>query len=463
MPPRWNINTNPLPRTEAELNEHISLAIAQHEALRSEQSGGTSGNNPPTGCTYKQFLDCKLLNFDGAGGAVAFVRWVKKTDSVLRMSKCLPEQRVTYISRLSLDGALSWWNLQVQTKGEAAAYAMSWDELKELMRKKYCTWAEIQKLETEFWNLKMDGPKIAEYIQRFHDLSRVVPYLVEPEFKRIERFIWGLAPEILSMATASKPPTIIEAIDLSVALTEEAPRLGKFSKSGPVSMKIVVGLGMPKIRVGLVRDAVIRIKEEMVTKVVTVIKMVIGTKVGMVIREENGNIGENGNQAGNGNHGGNNNNNNQAGMVMVEAKAVMAAETWGILREIALKIIKPVEDFVSIEFKNTLDLVTSKLDVPYSIELANGKLVEASEVIKGCTLELGEREFSIDLLPVDLGSFDVVVGMDWLSDNRAEVVCHKKTIRIPLLNGETLVIHGEKRETPLRIINCMKAQKCLRI
>ncbi|XP_022003134.1 keratin, type I cytoskeletal 9-like [Helianthus annuus] len=159
MPPRRETR---LPTTETELQAQISRAIVQHEALRSEHSGGTSGNNPPHGCTYKQFLDCKPLNFDETGGAVAFV---------------------TYISGLFLDGALSWWNLQVQTLGEEAAYAMSWEEMKELMRKKYCSRAEIQKLETEFWNHKMDGPKIAEYVQRFHDLSRVVPYMVEPEFK----------------------------------------------------------------------------------------------------------------------------------------------------------------------------------------------------------------------------------------------------------------------------------------
>ncbi|XP_021991599.1 glycine, alanine and asparagine-rich protein-like [Helianthus annuus] len=99
MPPRRN---NQLSTTEAELQERISQAIAQHEALRSKHGGGTSGNNPPNGCTYKQFLDCKPLNFDGTG-----------------------------------DGALSWWNLQVQTLGEAAAYAFSWDELKELMQKKF--------------------------------------------------------------------------------------------------------------------------------------------------------------------------------------------------------------------------------------------------------------------------------------------------------------------------------------
>ncbi|XP_035830856.1 N66 matrix protein-like [Helianthus annuus] len=147
------------------------------------------------------------------------------------MSKCAPEHQVTYISGLFLDGALSWWNLQVQTLGEAAAYGMTWDEMKELMRKKYCSRTEIQKSEIEFWNLKMDGPKIAEYVQRFHNLSRVVHYMVEPEFKRVERFIWGLTPQIMSIVTTSKPPTITKAIDLSVALTEEAIRLNKFSIS----------------------------------------------------------------------------------------------------------------------------------------------------------------------------------------------------------------------------------------
>ncbi|KAJ0796350.1 putative transcription factor interactor and regulator CCHC(Zn) family [Helianthus annuus] len=189
--------------------------------------------NVCAGCTYKQFLDCKPVNFDGTGGAVAFVRWAEKTESVLRMSKCALDQQVTYISGLFLDGGLSWWNLQVQTLGEAAAYALTWTELKELMRKKYCSRAEIQRLETEFWHLKMEGSKIAEYVQRFHDLSHVVPYMVTPEFKRIECFIWGLAPQIISMVTSSKPATITEAIDLSVALTEEAIRLNKFDEAEP--------------------------------------------------------------------------------------------------------------------------------------------------------------------------------------------------------------------------------------
>ncbi|KAM0009604.1 putative transcription factor interactor and regulator CCHC(Zn) family [Helianthus debilis subsp. tardiflorus] len=228
MPPRRDVR---VPTNEAELQGIIAAVIAQYEAHHSERNGGTSGNNPPNGCTYKQFLGCQPLHFDYNGGAVAFVRWIEKTDIVLRASKCAPRDQVTYISGLFRDGALSCWKLQVQTMGEAAAYALSWDELKELMHKKYYSRTESQKVETEFWNLKMEGPKIAEYVEKFQVLSRIVPYMVDPEFKRIERFIWGLAPQIMSMVTASKPATITEAINLSVALTEEAIRMNKFSTS----------------------------------------------------------------------------------------------------------------------------------------------------------------------------------------------------------------------------------------
>ncbi|KAJ0576069.1 putative nucleotidyltransferase, Ribonuclease H [Helianthus annuus] len=65
-------------------------------------------------------------------------------------------------------------------------------------------------------------------------------------------------------------------------------------------------------------------------------------------------------------------------------------------------------------------------------------------------------------MPVQLGSFDIVIGMDWLSTNQAEVVCYDKIIRIPHPTNETLLVHGEKNEMPLRIISYIKAQKCLR-
>ncbi|XP_035837237.1 N66 matrix protein-like [Helianthus annuus] len=65
--------------------------------------------------------------------------------------------------------------------------------------------------------------------------------------------------------------------------------------------------------------------------------------------------------------------------------------------------------YASLKFKSILGLVASKLDNPHSKELANGKLVEANEVIENDKIEPGEREFMLDLLPVELGSFDKVI------------------------------------------------------
>ncbi|XP_021994340.1 uncharacterized protein LOC110890988 [Helianthus annuus] len=164
------------------------------------------------------------MNYDGTGGAVAFVRWTEKTEATIRMSKCTADQQVAFATGLFVDEALTWWNLQARTLGDDAAYGLAWDELKERMREKYCSCAELQRLETEFWHLTMEGVDINGYTRRFHDLSKVLPYMVTPEFKRFERYIWGLAPDFRGMVTSAKPQTITEAVTMAANLTEDCVR-----------------------------------------------------------------------------------------------------------------------------------------------------------------------------------------------------------------------------------------------
>ncbi|GJS11277.1 putative reverse transcriptase domain-containing protein [Tanacetum coccineum] len=78
----------------------------------------------------------------------------------------------------------------------------------------------------------------------------------------------------------------------------------------------------------------------------------------------------------------------------------------------------------------------SELGFRYEIEIASGQLVEIDKVIKGCKLEIEGHVFDIDLIPFGHGSFDVIIGMDWLSDHKAEIICHEKVVRIPLLDGK---------------------------
>ncbi|GJX08105.1 putative reverse transcriptase domain-containing protein [Tanacetum coccineum] len=65
----------------------------------------------------------------------------------------------------------------------------------------------------------------------------------------------------------------------------------------------------------------------------------------------------------------------------------------------------------------------------------------------------------LPLLPIELGSFDVIVGMDWMAEHRAEVVCYKKYIRVPYGN-DMLIIQGErsrvKNESRLEVISSIK-------
>ncbi|GJY30972.1 putative reverse transcriptase domain-containing protein [Tanacetum coccineum] len=71
--------------------------------------------------------------------------------------------------------------------------------------------------------------------------------------------------------------------------------------------------------------------------------------------------------------------------------------------------------------------------------MADGNLVSINTVIQGATLTLLNQPFKIDLMPIKLGSFDVVVDMDWLSKYHARIICDKKVVHIPI-NVETLII-----------------------
>ncbi|GKE46361.1 putative reverse transcriptase domain-containing protein, partial [Tanacetum coccineum] len=118
--------------------------------------------------------------------------------------------------------------------------------------------------------------------------------------------------------------------------------------------------------------------------------------------------------------------------------------------------------FVSTAFSSEIDITPTTLDHYYDVELADGKIIRINTIIRGCTLNFLNHPFNIDLMLVELGSFDVIIGMDWLAKYHAVIVCAKKIVRIPWGN-ETLIVRGDGRdrgnETRLNIISCTKTQK----
>nr|GEV93492.1 reverse transcriptase domain-containing protein [Tanacetum cinerariifolium] len=118
--------------------------------------------------------------------------------------------------------------------------------------------------------------------------------------------------------------------------------------------------------------------------------------------------------------------------------------------------------FVSTTFSSLIDIIPFALDTKYNVELGNGKLIGVNTIIRGCTLNFLNHPFNINLMPVELGSFDVILGMDWFSKYHAMMVCDKKIVCIPYGN-ETLIIQGDRSngrsESRLNIISCTKTQK----
>nr|GEY26755.1 reverse transcriptase domain-containing protein [Tanacetum cinerariifolium] len=97
--------------------------------------------------------------------------------------------------------------------------------------------------------------------------------------------------------------------------------------------------------------------------------------------------------------------------------------------------------FVSISFASMLNIPSLTLDTTYNIEMADGNLIRTNTIIQGCTLTLLNQTFEIDRMPIKLGSFDVVIGMDWLSKYHAKIICDEKFVYIPI-EDETLIIRG---------------------
>ncbi|GKB77349.1 putative reverse transcriptase domain-containing protein [Tanacetum coccineum] len=117
--------------------------------------------------------------------------------------------------------------------------------------------------------------------------------------------------------------------------------------------------------------------------------------------------------------------------------------------------------FISTTFSSLINIAPTPLDDSYDVELADGKIVGIDTIIRGCTLNFLDHPFNIDLMPVELGSFDVIIGMDWLRRRHAVIVCNEKLVQVPYGN-ETLTFCGNEssneRESRLAFISYSKAQ-----
>ncbi|GJZ87279.1 putative reverse transcriptase domain-containing protein [Tanacetum coccineum] len=391
---------NILPQIFTQVTNNVNNANANG-------GNGENGNGGNNGCSYKAFLACNPQDYDGKGGAVALTRWIEKMESA---------------------------------RGREAAMGMIWVEFKALLIEEFCPSNKMEKLESEFWNHTIVG---ANHVGR-------VPHLVTPESKRIGRYINGLAPQIRGMLRATQPTTIQSAILTARIFTDEVVRCGPLTRSGEKRKEMEETSKQGDCRASI-------------KKVTPVSAVRMGNNQGVCyecgssehLRNTCPKLNRAPGQAGNrlaleGNRN-TQNNRNQARERAFSVNAVDALQdpnvvmgTFSLNGHFATVLFDSRADFsfISTKFVPLLNVKPSIVSPGYVIEVANGKKEEVDRIIGDCKLELGNSLLTIDLIPLGHRSFDVIVRMDWLSKNKAEIVCREKVVRIPLEGGEILRVQG---------------------
>ncbi|GJV93055.1 putative reverse transcriptase domain-containing protein [Tanacetum coccineum] len=442
-----------------------------------------------------EFLACNPKEYDGKGGVVVLTCWIEKIESVQDMSGCCVDQKVKYTAGSFVGKALTWWNSQIRTLSQEVAVSMSWNDFKFMMIEEFCPSHEMKKLESELWNHAMVGAGHAAYTDRFHELARLVPHLLTLESWMIERYVYGLALQICRMMAATEPKTIQKAVQISGALTDEAVRNGSIKK-----VEKRENVGEPsKDKNG--RDDNKRTGNAFATTVNPVGRENTGTwpkcttcnsyhapggpcrtcfnynRPGHLAKDYRG-VSRNVNPvnarnptvracyecgstdhvrsacpglnkaqgpkenrqnqvaANNGGHGHGNQGNQDRGRAFMlgeeEARQDpnIVTGTFTLNNHFATTLFDSGADysFVSTTFIPLLGIEPSELGFRYEIEIASGH-----------------------------GSFDVIIGMDWLSNYKDEIICHEKVVRIPLPYGKVLRVLGERPEEKAKLLMSAKA------
>ncbi|KAJ9561552.1 hypothetical protein OSB04_006712 [Centaurea solstitialis] len=462
----------------ASLSSIVSQVAAGLNANRENNPGPDAIRNRE--CTYKSFRSCNPKEFHGTEGAVGLLTWIECMESVLHINKCTEGNKVEYAACLLQGRALTWWNTQVQTRDCAAIGQISWEDFKKMLKEEHH---------------EMKGSDISTYTTRFHELAKLVPHLVTPEQNRVDRYVWGLSSAIRGNVTAAEPQTLPEAVNLATRLTNNAIRSGTFendSAKGKRKMEEPVkgkfgqrvnkdrrvtrnfGIQTPTLEKGKGPQCVCdRCHHQHLRRCITCFKC---NQAGYVAQDcktgqrrtcfECGSPDHYRNMCPKRNHRSYTNptqpanQGNRGGLARGRAFVIgveEAKQNPDVVTGTFLLNNYPA----SVLFDSGADR-SYNLKEEHIIEYSNEELVKANKVVKKCTLRLAGKDISIDLIPIKIGSFDIGIGMDWMSNHRATICCAEKIVMVALPEGGVFEVHGVKPKRDIKIVSYMKMRSHLR-
>nr|GEW17046.1 putative reverse transcriptase domain-containing protein [Tanacetum cinerariifolium] len=497
MPPKRRSQTNPqLTLTQEDVDQLVQDGIAaairdEYERVRREATR--------------------------AEGAFRLVRWFEKMENTFEISECAEVRKVKFATATLHGQALTWWNSQVATLGREVENAGSWAEVKQMMTDEFCPTKEVQRLEDELRHLKLRDMNIAAYTERLNELAILCLVAIPNEKKKVELYIKGLPEIIKGETTSSRPVTLNEAVRMAHALMEQKiqaknERIAEGLKrkwennnqgnnnnnnhnrgnyqnnnhhnqnnnprqNNARAMTTAQNTGAnqtgvaPKCnRCGRCHFHKCPPRCENCRRIGHKAKDCQGKNVapGTVVQpnivcyscEERGHKSSECPKKAD----------RRGGNVQGQAYIIRDAEhnqgpnvvmgTFLLNNRYATMLFDSEADksFVDIKFSHLIDIKPVRLNSSYEVELADRKVVSTNSVLRGCTLNLLDHLFDIDLILIELGTFGVIVGMDWLVERNALIVCGIKEVHVPYRN-KTLVVKSDSSVSRLKVISCIKARK----
>ncbi|GJR62396.1 reverse transcriptase domain-containing protein [Tanacetum coccineum] len=341
-------------------------------------------------CTYNDFLKCQPLNFKGTEGVVDLSQWFERMEPIFHISNCTVENQVKFATCTLHSVSLTWWNTHVKTVGLDAAY--------------------------EIWDLKVKGTDLTSYTQRFQELALLRGRMFPEESDKIEKYVRGTGEK--KQYGGSKP------LCSKCNYHHDGPCAPKCHKCNKVGHFTRDCRSTPNANNANNQKGTGSGQKP------TFYECGVQGHFKRECPKLKNNNNNRGNQVGGGNapakvyavgHAGTNPYSN-----VVTGTFLLNNRYTSIIFDTSSD-----RSFVSTAFSSQIDITTTALDHYYDVKLADGRIIGLNTILRGCTLNILNHPFNIDLMPVELGSFDAIIGMDWLVKYQAIIVCAKKIVRIP--------------------------------
>nr|GEX55909.1 hypothetical protein [Tanacetum cinerariifolium] len=394
------------------------------------------------------------VNRAGVQGAVELCKWLEKTKMVFGISECAEGKKVKFAAATLQGRALTWWNSQVATRGLEAANQITWTEMKKLMIEEFCPDEELQRMEHELWNLK--GTTISSRPASLNEAVRMAHVLMEQKAQaRAERIAEGNKRRWESSQGSNNSNNINNYKDNTHHHKQNNQRQGNVWAMTTAQNECAEHRGPPPTckRCGARHYGHCMIKCHKCGKIRHKERDCRGKAIATGANAQPIVTCYGCREKGHTRNRCPKRNDQQGEEARARAYVIKDAEkqqgpnvvtgTFLLNNRYSTVLFDSGLDkrFMNTSFSHLIDINPVILDTSYKVELADERVASTNTVLRGCTLNLLNHLFKINLMPIELRTFDVVIGMDCLV--KPDIVIARKYIE---RGHQLFVAHVTKKE-----------------